>query len=94
MEEKLLKIINNYGEEHQRNKLAEEYRELQDELYKFVHNEEENILSELADVLVVTLQFMALGGYNFDYLEENIKRKMNFKIDRQLERIKNENIKQ
>ena len=87
MEEKLLKIINHYGEEHQRDKLAEEYRELQDELYKFVNEEEEDILGELVDVMVVSFQFLALAGYDFNLLEENIKRKMNFKIDRQLNRI-------
>ena len=40
MKEDLLKIIEHFGEENQRNKLAEEYRELQDELYKFLNGEE------------------------------------------------------
>lgn len=87
MEEKLLKILENHGLTHQRNKLAEEYRELQDELYKFINEEEENILDELVDVMVVVFQFLVLAGYDFNLLEENIKRKMNFKIDRQLDKI-------
>lgn len=87
MEEKLLKILENYGLTHQRNKLAEEYRELQDELYKFINEEEENILDELVDVMVVVFQFLALAGYDFNLLEKNIKRKLEFKVDRQLSRI-------
>lgn len=92
MKEDLLKIIKHYGEENQRNKLAEEYRELQDELYKFMNDEEEDILSEIADVLVVVLQFIALAGYNFEFLETVIKKEMQYKINRQLERINNENL--
>lgn len=88
MKEKLLEIINYFGEEHQRNKLSEEYRELQDELYKFVKGEEEDILGELVDVMVVSFQFLALAGYSFDNLPENIERKMNFKIDRTIGEIK------
>lgn len=90
MEQKLSTIISHYGLEHQRNKLAEEYRELQDELYKFVNDEEEDILGELVDVLVVTLQFMVLAGYSFEHLEENIKSKLEFKVDRQLGRMEKE----
>lgn len=90
MKSDLLKIINNYGVEHQRNKLAEEYRELQDELYKFVNGEEEDILGELVDVMVVTFQFLALADYSFDYLEENIKNKMDFKINRTINEMKEE----
>ena len=90
MKEGLLKIINNFGVEHQRNKLAEEYRELQDELYNFVKGEEEDILGELVDVMVVTFQFLALAGYSFEHLEENIKDKMNFKINRTINETKEE----
>lgn len=88
MKEDLLKIINTYGVEHQRKKLAEEYQELQDEIYKLINgDEEEDILTEIADVLVLTLQFMILANYSFEKLEENIKREMQFKINRQLERM-------
>lgn len=90
MEQKLLKIIETYGLTPQRNKLAEEYRELQDELYKFINEEEENILDELVDVMVVVFQFLVLAGYDFNLLEENIKRKLEFKVDRQLYRMEKE----
>ena len=91
MKENLLTIVNRYGIKHQRNKLAEEYRELQDEIYKFEKGEEaEDILGELVDVMVVSFQFLALAGYSFDHLEENIKKKLNFKINRQIKRIENE----
>ena len=87
MKEKLLQIMGHFGEKAQREYLAREYQELQDEIYKLLNGEEENILTEITDVLVITLQFMAKAGYDFELLEENIKRKLNFKINRTLERI-------
>jgi hypothetical protein len=87
MEKDLLKIIEHFGEKAQREYLAREYQELQDEIYKLLNGEEENILTEITDVLVITLQFMAKAGYDFELLEENIKRELNFKINRTLERI-------
>ena len=90
MKDKLLEIINHHGLTHQRDKLAEEYRELQDELHNFVKGEEEDILGELVDVMVVSFQFLALAGYSFEHLEENIKTKMNFKIDRTINEMKEE----
>lgn len=91
MKNKLLQIINHYGPLNQRKKLCEEFMELQDELLKFTNGYEENILTELTDVLVLTLQFVAEAGYSFELLEENLKREMNYKIDRQLDRIEKEN---
>lgn len=88
--EDLLKIINYYGEKNQREYLAKEYQELQDEIYKFINGENENILTEIVDVLHLTLQFMAKSGYSFDTLEENLKNELNFKINRQLDRIEKE----
>lgn len=90
MEEKLKKIFEYYGATHQRKKLCEEFMELQDELLNHVKEQPENILTELADVLVLTLQFMVDASYSFKYLEKNLKDEMNFKIDRQLDRISNE----
>ena len=90
MKEELLKIINNYGLKHQREYLGKEYQELQDEIYKFINGKEENILTEITDVLVLTLQFMALAGYSFDNLETNIKNEMKYKVERQLSRIAKE----
>ena len=91
MKQDLLKIVNNYGVKNQREYLAKEYQELQDEIYKFINGEEENILTEISDVLVLTLQFMALAGYSFKNLDINIKKEMKYKIERQLKRIENEN---
>lgn len=89
MKNDLLKIINHFGEKNQREYLGKEYQELQDEIYKLLNDEKENILTEITDVLVITLQFMAKAGYSFDFLEENIKREVKFKIERTLQRIKN-----
>ena len=91
MKDKLLEIIKHYGLENQRFKLAEEYQELQDELYNYIFLDEgQNILTEVADVIILCLQFM----YEYGYDEEDLIKEMNFKIDRQLGRINNENIKQ
>lgn len=90
MKENLLKIIQHYGAVNQRKKLCEEFMELQDELLKSTNGYEENILTELADVLVLTLQFVADAGYSFELLEENLKNEINYKIQRQLDRISEE----
>jgi hypothetical protein len=87
MKEDLLKIIEHFGEKSQREYLALEYQELQDEIYKLLNGETEDILTEITDVLVITLQFMAKANYSFDILEKNVKRELNFKIKRTLERI-------
>ena len=87
MEKDLLKIIEHFGGKSQREYLAREYQELQDEIYKLLNGEEENILTEITDVLVITLQFMVKAGYSFEHLEENIKKELKFKVKRTLERI-------
>ena len=87
MKEDLLKIIEHFGEKNQREYLAKEYQELQDEIYKFLNGESEDILTEMVDVLVLTLQFMAKASYSFELLEENIKNEVKFKIERTLKRI-------
>lgn len=87
MEKDLLKIIEHFGERAQKEYLEREYQELQDEIDKLLNGEEENILTEITDVLVITLQFMAKAGYDFELLEENIKKELKFKVKRTLERI-------
>ena len=87
MEKDLLKIIEHFGEKFQKEYLEREYQELQNEIDKLLNGEEENILTEITDVLVITLQFMVKANYSFKHLEENIKRELNFKINRTLERI-------
>lgn len=87
MEEKLLKIINHYGLENQREYLGKEYQELQDELYKYVvTGDEADLLTEIADVFVLCLQFL----YEYGYSNEELINEMNFKIDRQLKRMEKE----
>ena len=86
MEEKLLKIINHFGREKQRDKLCEEFRELQDELYRYVVLQDEaDVLTEVADVFVLCLQFLYDYGYPVECLVEEI----NKKIERTLERMEN-----
>lgn len=87
MKKDLLKIIEHFGVKRQREYLGREYQELQDEIYKFLNGESEDILTEIVDVLVLTLQFMAKASYSFEHLEENIKRELKFKVQRTLERI-------
>lgn len=89
MKDKLLKIIQHYGAVNQRKKLCEEFMELQDELYStYVLQEDypDNLLSEIADVLVLIFQFVV--DYGFDTTD--IKNEMRFKIQRQLDRISEE----
>lgn len=89
MKDKLLKIIGHYGAIEQRKKLCEEFMELQDELYStYILGEgySDDLLSEIADVLVLIFQFVVECG-----IEANqIKGEMMFKINRQLERINEE----
>lgn len=89
MKDKLLKIINHYGAIEQRKKLCEEFMELQDELYStYVLQEDysDNLLSEIADVLVLIFQFIVEYGFEAYQIEEE----MNYKIQRQLDRIRDE----
>lgn len=89
MKEKLLKIFNNYDPKTQRNKLCEEFRELQDELYEiYVNNKfSDNLVSEIADNFILMLQF----AYDYDISLKEIKEEMEYKVNRQLERIEKEN---
>ena len=88
MKEKLLTIFNHYEPKTQRNKLCEEFRELQDELHEIYDNDKlsDNLISEIADNFVLMLQF----AYDNEITVEEIKREMKQKIERQLKRIENE----
>lgn len=84
MDEKLLYIIEHFGLKNQREYLGKEYQELQDELYRYiVLDDEADILTEIADVFVLCLQFL----YHYGYSEEELIEEMKFKIDRTLKRI-------
>lgn len=85
MKEKLLQIINHFGRKAQRDKLCEEFRELQDELYRYIIIQDEaELLTEIADVFVLCLQFF----YDYGYDEDDLIQEMNNKIDRTIKRIK------
>lgn len=96
MKEKLLKIIEHYGEEKQLKYIHTEYFELDeailnywnDETYyeEVERNDKEHIAEEIADVMVMLKQFQ----YNHEITDEQIEGIMNYKINRQLERIKKE----
>lgn len=84
MKEKLLKIIQHYGLNHQQRKLEEEVYELQEAIIK--GDDKEHITEELADVCVLLMQ---ITNY-FKIDVPSIDKIMEMKIDRQIERMKNE----
>lgn len=88
MEGNLLKIFKHFGSVNQRKKLCEEFMELQDELYvNYLLQDEdyENLLTEIADVLVLIMQF----AYAYGFSKEDIEEEMKIKIIRTLERLEN-----
>lgn len=91
MKEKLLKIINHYGIMKQLKYIHSEYYELDEAIIKYYDLEElkfdlEHIAEEIADVLVMLKQFQYYYGIEDKHIEEI----MSEKIDRQIERIKND----
>lgn len=95
MEEKLKQIINYYGVASQQRKLQEEVFELQESIIKWENQEpnlsyikanelKQEIEKEYADVLNVLEQFKI----HYRLSEHNINENRIYKIDRQLERIK------
>ena len=100
MKEDLLKIIKHYGINAQQRQLAEEVFELQEaitthEVKKFsssgipiteIVETREHIAEEIADIAVLLNQF--IDYYDLD--GEKIQEIADYKIKRQLERIKNE----
>ncbi len=94
MKEDLLKIITHYGVNAQQRQLAEEVFELQEAITAYENdyeglnmgNDTNHIAEEIADVMVLLNQFKAY--YNIP--NETILVFMRGKVNRQLERIKNE----
>ena len=103
MKEDLLEIIENYGVIHQLKKFNEESYELIEAIRDYQEDYEkvkgvedcinkyfkDNILEEFADVCVVLEQFKAY----YDLDNEKIIETMKYKIERQIKRMGNENIK-
>lgn len=97
MKEDLLKIIKHYGVNHQQRKLNEEVFELQEAILEFEHDEytyysevekslKNHITEELADVMVLIEQFKLYYGIS----SEEVVKIFWQKVNRQLERIENE----
>lgn len=102
MKENLLKIIKHYGVNNQQRKLEEEVFELQEAIFQYNAQKEaceivgcskphvskckEHLAEEIADIAVLLNQF--IDYYDLD--GEKIQEIADYKIKRQLERIKNE----
>lgn len=98
MESKLLEIINHYGVMPQLKYFQSEVFELNEAIIKMemeidayepklgYKDHQEYIAEEIADVLVMLKQFQHYYNIN----REDIRKIMNEKIDRQLERMKEE----
>lgn len=90
MKESLLKIINHYGVNAQQRQFAEEVFELQEAITQYEeprrYRGTEHIAEEIADVTVIISQFIHYYGLD----DEEIYKIADYKIKRQLERIKNE----
>lgn len=94
MKDKLLKIINNYGVLNQVRKFNEECYELTEAIFDYEYTEssdkngklKEHIAEEIADCLNMLSQFADYYGIE----EEKIYMIAEEKVDRQLERMKEE----
>lgn len=82
MKKKLETIFNYYGYIHQMKKLAEECSEL---IRSIVRDDDENFIEELADVSVLTDQFLN----HFPTIKEKFEKIKQEKVDRQIARIRN-----
>lgn len=97
--DKLLKIINHYGVNNQQRKFQEEVFELNEAILEYKYDENKiypevdeclkgHIAEEIADVMVMLEQFRLYYGIPVG----NIKEVMEYKVKRQIERIKNEKV--
>jgi len=93
---KLERIAVHYGLRHQFYKTTEELDELKDEImealsvnpkYKISPELRTKIIGEIADVEVMLDQLKYLMG-----IKKEVRKMRKFKINRQIERIKNENL--
>ena len=84
---RIIEIADHYGIEKQLHQLAEECSELAVEAsHSARKGVTVKIIEEMADVLLMIEQVVYLSGIAIDDIDECIR----FKIDRQLERIKEE----
>lgn len=87
MDERFKTIANHYGLLHQLVKLGEEAGELKEAVFGFMDKSDniDHLQEEIADVKVVIAQVEYLLG-----VDSTIKKYETAKIERQLERIRNE----
>ena len=83
-EEKIKAIFSKHTINEQYDKLWEEFKELNIEICNFFNNMgyESNILTEVADVIHLCLQFLYAAGYS----TEDLIKELDFKINRQCKR--------
>ena len=102
MKNELLEIIQHYGVNAQQRQFAEEVFELQEAIYQYIAQKEacenigcstihvdkckERIAEEIADVTVMLKQFQYYYGIENEFILALIRGK----VDRRLERIRNE----
>ena len=99
MKENLLKIINHYGLMKQLKYIHSEYFELDEAILNYENYEDlvdieegtkkslkNDIIGEIADIMVMLKQIQ----YYYDISDEDVEAVMNYKIGRQLDRIKGE----
>ena len=91
MREKILKIINHYGVMPQLKYFQSEVFELNEAIIRAENKYEpiqdiSHIAEEIADVMVMLEQFRLY----YDIPIEDVKEVMEYKVDRQIERIKGE----
>lgn len=86
---KISQILKNYGDKAEKGKAIEEMSELSDEIFKDLLGEldRDHLVEELADVLI-TLQHL-VNIYNIS--EEEILEKIDYKLNRQFNRMEEEN---
>ena len=87
MDKKLLSIYKHFGCKEQRNKLCEEFRELQDELFYIYElgQDRENLLNEGVDTISLILQFLFEYGYD----QKEIIDALYARVERTIQRISN-----
>lgn len=91
MQKQLLEIINHYGIDKQLKYIHSEYFELDEAIIRYDDSEAlsfdiYHIAEEISDVMCMLKQFQ----YYYGISDEEIENIMKEKVDRQLERIKNE----
>ena len=90
MKDKLLQIVSHYGIDKQLKYIHTEYYELDEAIIEFQETRrfstKDHITEEIADVMVMLKQFQ----YYYGIEDKQVENVMQYKIDRQLDRIEKE----